>query len=152
MKSNFWSTTRLLGALLALVAGVANAPFGNWASRTLGHILPSLAYEAVLISLPLLFAVVSAWLLKTWWAMLVVPVAYLVGYLVGGIVDAWVQGSMYSFEYMLQYLPLYLVIFGVLYLAPLLIGSAIGTALTRRKTRHDRSAAPVAPGGRSAAM
>ncbi|HEX8983578.1 MAG TPA: hypothetical protein VF792_12450 [Ktedonobacterales bacterium] len=151
MKSNIWSTTRLLGALLALVAGVATASYGNWASSTFAQ-TPFPLYEVVLMVPALLIAVVSAWLLKTWWAMLIVPAAYFVGCLVGTVVDVWVRGSMYSFGYMLQYLPLFLVIFGFVYLAPLLIGSAIGTALTRRKIRHHSSAAPVAPGGRSAAM
>lgn len=151
MKSNFWSTTRVLGALLALVAGVATASYGNWASSTFEQ-TPFPPYEMLLMVPALLIAVVSAWLLKTWWAMLTVPAAYFVGCLVGTVVDVWVRGSMYSFGYMLQYLPLFLVIFGFVYLAPLLIGSAIGTALTRRKTRHDRSAASVAPGGRSAAL
>ncbi len=150
MKSKFWSTTRLLAALLALIAGAAKVPFGNWASLTFGQTLPSPVYEALFIVPALLVAVVSAWLLKTWWAMLIVPAAYLVGYLVGGVVDAWVRGSMYSFGYMLQYLALALVVFGMFDLAPLLIGGAIGTALARRKTRPHGSAAPVAPGGPSA--
>ena len=131
-RSNARAITRWLGALLAVLGGVAIAPFGDWASQSLGPTLPDYGYLVVSLAPVVLVAAISAWLLRTWWSLLIVPAAYLLGYEVGAVAEAAARGSLYTPEYTLQYLLLGLSIFAVLYLPLLEVGVAIGTAVATR--------------------
>lgn len=131
-RSNARALTRWLGALMAVLGGVAIAPFGDWASQSLGPTLPYFGYLAVLLVPVVLVAAISAWLLRTWWSLLIVPAACLLGYEVGAVAEAAARGSLYTPEYTLQYLLLGLSVFAVVYLLPLEVGVAIGTAVATR--------------------
>lgn len=142
-RSNARAITRWLGALLAVLGGVAIVPFGDWASQSLAPTLPYFVYVAVLLVPVVLVVAISAWLLRTWWSLLIVPAACLLGYEVGGVVEAAVRGSLYSPAYTLQYLLLALSIFAVLYLLPLEVGVAIGTAVATRTAARDRDTGEI---------
>lgn len=124
MKSGRYGTRRWIGVLVAAVGGIAIVPLLDWLARMRGPtgVTLSLVLAAVV-------AGVSAWLLRTWWALLIVPAVYFVGFEVGAAIEAWVRGSLYSPDYALQYLLLGAAVFVYTFLAPLLLGAASGTSI-----------------------
>ncbi len=133
MKPNSRANTRWLGALVAVIGGVAIVPLGDWTSQTLAPTMPYLVYLTPV--LVVLIAAFSAWLLRTWWSLLIVPGSILIGYVIGAIAEAAVRGSLYSLDYTLQYVMLGLNVFALFYLLPAAIGAAIGTIGATRTTR-----------------
>ncbi len=131
MEARSRDTFRALGVIVAASAGLLGVPLADW-------FVHSLAAQAGLVLLLALFAAASAWLLRTWWAMLAVPATVFVGYLVGGIVQAAVRGSLYSVSYSLEYLLLVAQVFAIFYLVPLLVAAAIGTVVALRTTRRPK--------------
>jgi hypothetical protein len=103
-----WSLwLRILGVVVALGAGF-------------GQFFPNPLPLAVYFLVPVLVGVVSAGLFRSWWAMLVVPVAFSIGVMLSLIVQG--QGidlsSPEGWDIVL--------VFGVV---PIVIGTAIGTRI-----------------------
>src|SRR5262249_2666489 len=116
------SRNQLLGLAVAAIGGVAAVLLSDVLS------IGVVVYAA-------LVAGVSAWLLRTWWTLLTVPLVYFVGYLVGAVIDAWGRGSLYSVDCTLQYRGRAVIVFALIHLLPLLIGDAIVTAVGKRMAR-----------------
>ncbi len=108
---------RLLGVAIAVGGGVVLS-------------LPTAVPLAVALVLPLLVGVASAALLRSWWALLIVPVAFRVGFLLVGIplaggFDVLARSSS---EGTLESL-------GILYglqLVPVALGIAMGTPIGKK--------------------
>jgi hypothetical protein len=113
-----WSLwLRVLGVVVPLVAGFALAFPIN---------IPLNVYLLMLV--PLLVGVVSAGLLRSWWAMLFVPVAFSVGFFLSNIfqmggfdLQNWAASGFEGVDI--------LVILGVV---PIAIGVAIGTPIAKK--------------------
>jgi hypothetical protein len=131
VSTNTSNMNRLIGLGIALLGGLAAVPAISLAGAAAGN--SGAAGFAVALVEALLVAGVSAWFLRTWWALLVIPAVYFVGSLVGGVVDAGVQGSLHSVGDALGYLALGAIAFLFTFLLPLLVGTAIGTPIGKRK-------------------
>ena len=108
---------RLLGVAVAVVGGVVLS-------------LPMAVPLAVVLVLPLVVGVVSAALLRSWWALLIVPVAFRVGFVLVGIPLAGgfdilarnsSEGTIESLGILLG-----------LQLVPVALGIAIGTPIGKK--------------------
>ena len=91
-------------------------------------------FENVLIAL--LFAFIGALLLRSWWALLIVPVADLVGWFVGGLVvpPFMVGGWPAVQEYIAYYFSgfQYDIMIYVIWVLALIVTASIGTAIGKR--------------------
>lgn len=77
-----------------------------------------------------LVGVVSAYLLRSWWAVLVVPACFLVFWYLGGVIDALLPGRLYR-PWELSGLAEMLGLFALYILPPVLVGAAIGAAASQ---------------------
>lgn len=126
-ETPFWRTwsfwLRVLGVIVALGAGFALAfPIS----------LPIEIPLVVFLLVPVLVGVVSAGLLRSWWAMLVVPIAYSVSFFLSNILQtggfdfqSWAASNFEGVDILLA-----------LNVVPLAIGVAIGTSLGKRIERR----------------
>jgi hypothetical protein len=108
---------RLLGVAIAVVGGVV-------LSR------PSAVPLAVALVLPLLVGVVSAALVRSWWALLIVPLAFRVGFLLVGIplaggFDVLARSSSDGA------VEVFTILYG-LQLVPVALGVALGTPIGKK--------------------
>ena len=108
---------RLLGVAIAVVGGVLCS-------------LPMTVPLAVALVLPLLVGVVSAVLVRSWWALLIVPVAFRVGFLLVGIplaggFDVLASGSSDGA------VEVFTILYG-LQLVPVALGIALGTPIGKK--------------------
>jgi hypothetical protein len=87
----------------------------------------SLAFTAVWI----LLAGVGAWLMRTWWTMLTIPVAFFIGFMLG----ATIGGLRSGYELDIADLGRGVAIFGPFYLLPLALVSLIGAAISKRAAK-----------------
>jgi len=92
--------------------------------------LPTAVPLAVALVLPLIVGVVSAALLRSWWALLIVPVAFRVGFLLVGIPLAGVFDVLArsSSEGIVE---VFTILYG-LQLVPVALGIAIGTPIGKK--------------------
>lgn len=137
MKSNAHAASRWLGVLVAFVGGAANGAVAYVASAA---VTPTVDVTSVVVSIIVLvlLAAVSAWLLQTWWSLLVVPVACFIGWLGVTMVSNAIRISPSVLADVLFYMSA-VGVFLMAQLMPLLAGAAIGTALGMRM-RHERPA------------
>jgi hypothetical protein len=132
MQTTTFTARRLAGVLLALIGGVAVILGWDQLVRALGAQNENtgpyvLAFDAVWI----LLAGVGAWLMRTWWALLTIPVAFFIGYMLGAMIDGLMPGyALSSAE-----LALGAAIFGIFYLLPLVLVALIGTVISKRTAR-----------------
>jgi hypothetical protein len=132
MEMRSRGTLRALGVLVAAGAGLVGVPLADWFVHSLGA-------QAVLVFLLALLAAVSAWLLRTWWAVLAVPAICFVGYLVGGVAQAGVRGTLYNSHYsLIQHLLLVAQVFAIFYLVPLMVAAAAGTVVALWMARRQK--------------
>lgn len=112
---------RILGVVVALVGGIVSfLPFPN---------LPiDVPIYVLLMTPPILFGIVSSGLLRSWWAMLIVPVAFGLGFVVLTVATGGFDLQK-MIESGFQGLDLDIPIFGVVSVA---IGAAIGTPIGKR--------------------
>ena len=91
---------------------------------------PSAVPLAVALVLPLLVGVVSAALLRSWWALLIVPVAFRVGFLLVGIplAGAFDVLARSSTEGTVE---VFTILYG-LQLVPVVLGIALGTPIGKQ--------------------
>lgn len=116
------SLLRILGVAMALGGGIAA-----------GYAFPTMEIRSALVGWLALLAVVlwgalAGFLLRSWWAILIVPAVFSVSVFLGTII----QGGRFDFQAWLATAPFaiaFVAIFGVL---PLLLGVAIGTPLGKR--------------------
>ena len=132
MNSGAFSANRILGILLAAICGALIIPGWDWLVIALGAQNQntaglSLAFAGVWIIL----AGVGAWLMRTWWAVLVVPVAFYLGFLVGSVLDTLMLGSALAGDYFLLG-----AIIGIFYTLPFVLVSLIATALSKRAAQR----------------
>jgi hypothetical protein len=124
--------SRALGAIVAASGGLVGVPLADCAVH-------SLVEQALLVLLLALVAVVSAWLLRTWWAVLAVPAIVFVGYVVGGVAQAGVRGTLYSSSFsLLPHLLVIAQVFAIFYLVPLLVAAALGTVVALETIRRQK--------------
>jgi len=92
--------------------------------------LPTAVPLAVALVLPLIVGVVSAALLRSWWALLIVPVAFRVGFLLVGIslAGAFDVLARSSSEGTLE---IFTILYG-LQLVPVALGIALGTPIGKQ--------------------
>jgi hypothetical protein len=122
------SMSRALGVIVAASGGLIGVPLADWAVH-------SLIDQALLVLLLALLAAVSAWLLRTWWAVLAVPAIVFAGYMAGGVVQAGVRGTLYSSNFsLLSHLFVVTQVFAIFYLVPLVVAAALGTVVALRTT------------------
>ena len=108
---------RLLGVAVAVVGGVVLS-------------LPMAVPLAVVLVLPLVVGVVSAALVRSWWALLIVPVAFRGGFLLVGIplaggFDVLARSSSEGI------VEVFTILYG-LQLVPVALGIAIGTPIGKK--------------------
>ena len=119
---------RILGVALAVLGGIVCS-------------LPTHVPMALYLLLPLVVGVVSAALLRSWWAILIVPVAFRVGFLLVGIplAGAFDSLALGSSEATVE---VFLTLYG-LQLVPVAIGMAIGIPTGKEIGRrlHQQAAA-----------
>jgi len=108
---------RLLGVAVSVVGGVVLS-------------LPTAVPLAVALVLPLVVGVVSAALLRSWWALLIVPVAFRVGFLLVGIplAGAFDVLASSSSEGAVE---VFTILYG-LQLVPVALGIALGTLIGKK--------------------
>jgi hypothetical protein len=128
MNSGAFKSNRILGILVAAICGALIIPGWDWLviafgaqNQNTGGL--SLAFAGVWIIL----AGVGAWLMRTWWAVLVVPVVFYLGFLVGSVLDTLLLGSVLAGDYFLLG-----AIVGIFYTIPVALVSLIATALSKR--------------------
>jgi len=108
---------RLLGVAVAVGGGMVLS-------------LPTAVPLAVVLVLPLVVGVVSAALVRSWWALLIVPVAFRVGFLLVGIplaggFDVLARSSSEGI------VEVFTILYG-LQLVPVALGIAIGTPIGKK--------------------
>jgi hypothetical protein len=108
---------RLLGVAVAVVGGVVLS-------------LPTAVPLVVALVLPLVVGVVSAALVRSWWALLIVPVAFRVGFLLVGIplaggFDVLARSSSEGA------VDVFTILYG-LQLVPLALGIVMGTPIGKK--------------------
>jgi hypothetical protein len=117
-RGSSWITvTRVLGSMAPFVCGLATI----WLLQSLGSML------ALGLGLLALIGVGSALLLRSWWALAVIPATYLVGWIAGGVLHASLPGN--AWEPGTEVLMLGM--FALFMLLPLLVGAAIGTLISQ---------------------
>jgi hypothetical protein len=108
---------RLLGVAVAVGGGVVLS-------------LPTAVPLAVVLVLPLVVGVVSAALLRSWWALLIMPVAFRVGFLLiglplAGTFDVLARSSLEGT------VEVFTILYG-LQLLPIALGIALGTPIGKK--------------------
>ena len=108
---------RLLGVAIAVGGGVLCS-------------LPNALSLVVALALPLVVGVVSAALVRSWWALLIVPVAFRVGFLLAGIplaggFDVLARSSSEGA------VEVFTILYG-LQLVPVALGIALGTPIGKK--------------------
>jgi hypothetical protein len=121
------------------------------------------AYVLAFTAVWILLAGVGAWLMRTWWALLTIPVAFFVGYMLGAVIDGLMPGNALSsaelalgaaifgifyllplvlvyllplvLVYLLPLVLVYLLPLVLVYLLPLVLVALIGTAISKRTAR-----------------
>jgi peptidoglycan/LPS O-acetylase OafA/YrhL len=132
MQTTVFSARRVSGVLLALIGGVAVTLGWDWLVRALGAQNENTgAYVLAFTAAWILLAGVGAWLMRTWWALLTIPIAFFVGYMLGAVMDGLMPGNAQSSAY----LALGAAIFGIFYLLPLVLVSLIGAIISKRTAR-----------------
>ncbi len=125
----------VIGVIVPLVGGLT---FGmlDWAQ--VFNPMPAMAFYAILAVLGLAVAGVGGYLLRTWWSLAIMPVAFLVGVLITDVLMI-ASGASFSetFDYEVALLGWYL--------TPTLVGAAFGTALALRGWRGTRPHEGIAP-------
>jgi hypothetical protein len=108
---------RLMGVVIAVVGGVVLS-------------LPTAVPVTVDLVMPLLVGLVSAALLRSWWALLIVPVAFRVGFVLVGIplAGAFDVLARSSSEGIVEVLT---ILYG-LQLVPVALGIALGTPIGKQ--------------------
>ncbi len=135
-RTNSHAITRWAGVLVAAIGGAVWSPLVGGIGMTPAQ--RTAVYYVAILALAILIAAISAWLLRTWWSLLIVPALFLLGYLIVGGVDEVVHSPQ---EYMFSNL-LMLAIGGWMFLPPVLVGAAIGTAIANwMAARHHEPAA-----------
>lgn len=125
MESRPRGRSPILGVVVAALGGLVAVPLGDWVAQSFAH-----AGLVGPVVLALLVASVSAWILRTWWAMLLVPAVYFVGYLGGAMLDAAIRSPYYLSD--ASYLVLAEAVFTVVNLLPLVAGALFGTIVAKR--------------------
>lgn len=125
---------QILGGAVAAVCGFALywllATVQEAIHPTLGDVGTTIAAVALLAFV----GAVSAFLLRSWWAILIVPACFLVFWYLGGIIDALLPGRLYQ-PWELSGLAGMLGLFALYILPPLLAGAAIGAAASQWASR-----------------
>ena len=108
---------RLLGVAVAVGGGVVLS-------------LPTAVPLAVILVLPLVVGLLSAALLRSWWALLIVPVAFRVGFLLAGIplAGAFDVLARSSSDGIVE---VFTILYG-LQLVPVALGIALGTPIGKK--------------------
>jgi hypothetical protein len=133
MTSRSLVVFRILGVLAAVGGGPAAFAVSNWTIGAFGNAAGNGAVvsEAVLAAVALVVGVLSGWLLRTWWALLVVPVLFDVAtvaalsWAAGSSVHSVGQVFALAAVFVAYFLPAFLL---------LVSGAAMGTAIAKRGT------------------
>ena len=114
----------VLGVAVALIG--AFVVFGIPQQALLNSLYPPVG-TAVLLFEIILLAILSGGLLRSWWALLIVPVVFGIGFFLSNVIAqggidlvAWAASGFEGVD-----------IFVVLLLTPLAVGAAIGVALSK---------------------
>ena len=134
MQTTPFTASRVSGVLLAVLGGLAATFVSDWLTRTvrLYQDPNSVTYSLTFTALCILVAGVGAWFLRTWWALLWVPVAFFVGYMVGGFIDMFMPGNAFDIGYLMLGAAIF-----IFYLLPLVLVSLIATLISKRMAKRD---------------
>lgn len=127
-------SSQILGGVVVAVCGLALYWLLATVQEAVQPALGGVGTTIVGMGLLVLVGAVGAYLLRSWWAMLVVPVCFLVFWYLGGVIDALLPGRLYR-PWELSGLAEMLGLFALYILPPLLVGAAIGIALSQRTQR-----------------
>jgi hypothetical protein len=128
MRTTPFTTSRLLGVLLAVLSGVAIGTGLDWVTKALRlYQSPNyLTYSLGFTALCILLAGVGAWFLRTWWALLVTPFSFFVGCMLGAVIDIFMPGNAFDSGY----LGLGVAIF-IFYLLPVVLVALIAAVISK---------------------
>ncbi|HEX9036435.1 MAG TPA: hypothetical protein VF808_05540 [Ktedonobacterales bacterium] len=124
---------RIIGPLLAFLAGVAISVLPDWLTQALG--LTNSPQPYVILGVFILAALIvgaGAWLLRSWWSALVVPALFFAGYILGALLDLRIMGSLSEPGYLM----LAVYAFAFLYLIPLILIALLATAIAKFLARR----------------
>ena len=128
MRTTPFTTSRVVGALLGFVSGVAIGTGLDWLTKVFRlyqnphYLMYALEFEALCI----LLAGVGAWFLRTWWALLVTAFSFFVGCMLGAVIDMFMPGNAFDSGY----LGLGVAIF-IFYLLPVVLVALIATVISK---------------------
>ena len=125
---------QFLGGAVAAVCGLALYWLLGPLQEAIGPTLGAVGTTIVAVGLLAMIGAVGAYLVRSWWAILVVPACFLVFWYLGGVIDALLPGRLYR-PWELSGLSEMLGLFALYILPPLLVGAAIGAAVSQRKPR-----------------
>lgn len=119
---------RWLAWVLAVLAGAMTVAIVNWIAQHLGA-----GGVVILLCGTLLVAGGCAYLARTRWAALVIPVLYGVGFEVGALAQVSLGSAAYSQSYATQYLAQGAEMYARVYLLPVLVGAGLALVLAEKR-------------------
>lgn len=127
-------SSQILGGVVVAASGLALYWLLATVQEAVHSALGDVGATIVALGLLALVGAVGAYLLRSWWAVLVVPACFLVFWYLGGVIDASLPGRLYR-PWELSGLGGMLGIFALFILPPLLVGAAVGVAISQRAQR-----------------
>jgi hypothetical protein len=119
--------TQVLGGVMAAGCGLALYWLLGPLQEALQPLVGQTGATAAAIAVLVLTGGVSAFLMRSLWALLIVPTCFLVSWYTGGVIDALLPGRLYKPWEPAGLLEM-LGLFVIYLLPPLLVGTAIGAA------------------------
>lgn len=126
--SNRMRAIQILGVAVAAVCGLALYWLVSALQEALTPVVGETASSFASLGAVALIGAVSAYLMRSWWAVLIVPASFLVGWYLGGVIDALLPGRLYK-PWELSGLGGMLGIFAIYLAPPLLAGATVGVTI-----------------------
>ncbi|HEX8996629.1 MAG TPA: hypothetical protein VF812_11405 [Ktedonobacterales bacterium] len=126
--------SHILGGVIVAVCGLVLYWLLAALQEAIHPTLGDVGTTITALGLLALVGAVGAYLLRSWWAILIVPACFLVFWYLGGVIDALLPGRLYR-PWELSGLAGMLGIFALVILPPLLVGAVIGVAVSQRAQR-----------------
>ncbi len=120
----------VLGGVVSAVCGFALYTLLSSLQEALQPVVGSTGATLGAIGVLLLVGAAGAFLIRSWWALLIVPACFLVGWYVGAVVDALQPGRAYR-PWEPSGVGGMLGIFALYLLPPVLVGVAVATGISQ---------------------
>jgi hypothetical protein len=128
MKSSTLIVFRVVGAVLAVLSGAAVLLSFRYTDR-----LPYQSFLVYSLSAAALLMAITGWFLRTWWALLAVPVLFFVGLMSAFDYEAFTIGDrpIIISQWALWVGFAYSVYIYIYFVGPVIVGAAIGTGVAK---------------------